>query len=86
MLGDFRRRRHFRYALLPALRRNQTVQIVAIRSIRTKRFLVKQALDSASRAYLVTVPGGPNRPTHFAMPAASEQNYADARKCGCQKT
>ncbi len=86
MLGDFRRGRHFRYELLPTLRRDQTVQIVAIRSISTKRLLVKQALDAASRAYLVTVPSGPNRPAHFAMPAAPEQNYADSRKCGCQKT
>jgi hypothetical protein len=52
----------------------QSIEIVAVRSIRPERMLVKKALDAAPEAHLIGALVGSNRPAHFAMPATPQQH------------
>jgi len=57
--------------------RKQTLQVVAVGSVSAKGVLVEQALYAATSADLIGTALGPDRPTHFAMPAAAEK-YGNA--------
>jgi hypothetical protein len=50
--------------------RNESLKIVAIRTIAPKSVFIEQALDAATGAYLVGTSLGTDRPTHLTVPAA----------------
>ncbi len=54
---------------------NETVQIVAIRSIRTKVVFVEETLYTAAQANLVGMVLGTDWPAHFAMPATAQNHH-----------
>ena len=58
---------------------DKTIQIVAVGSVGTEGVFIEKTLDATSQANLVGVSLRANRPTHLAVPAASEQYDADAR-------
>ena len=64
---------------------DQPVQVITIRAIGAKRFLVEETLDPATQADLVGVTLGADRPTHLAVPATTEQHHADSGHSGGQK-
>jgi hypothetical protein len=57
---------------------NQTVQIVAVRSVSAKFPFVEQALDSATHANLVGTFLQSHGPAHFAVPAAAKHHQSGA--------
>ena len=61
--------------------RKQTLQLVAVGSESAKGVLVEQALNAATSADLIGTALGPDRPTHFAVPAAAEK-YGNAGNPG----
>ena len=63
---------------------NESLKIVAIRTIASKSVFIEQALDAATGAYLVGTSLGANRPTHLAVPAPP-QNYGGPGHAGGQK-
>lgn len=69
------------FGLIPG---EQSLQVVTIRAIAAKGILVEEPLDSASCAYLISTALGANRPTHFAVPAASE-DHGGTRQAGCEQ-
>ncbi len=54
---------------------NQAIKIIAVGPVGLEGFLVKQAFDAASHAYLVGVALGANGPAHFAVPATAKHDY-----------
>jgi hypothetical protein len=53
---------------------NQMIEVVAVGSVGTEGLLIEQALDAATQANLIGAILGPNRPTHFAVPATAEDH------------
>jgi hypothetical protein len=66
-------------AASPVLR-DQSIEIVTIRSVRAECLFIKQALDATTQADLIRVILRANRPTHLAVPAAAK----DHDSCGSQ--
>jgi len=58
---------------------NQMIQIVAVGTVGTKGFLIKQALDATAEANLIGMLLEAHRPAHLAMPASAEKNNSGAR-------
>jgi len=53
---------------------SQTLDVVAVWAVAAEGVFIEQTLDSAAGADLVGDSLGANRPTHFAMPAAAEND------------
>jgi hypothetical protein len=51
---------------------NQTIEIVAVGSVRTESLLIEQTLDATTQANLIRAILVANRPTHFAVPATAK--------------
>ena len=66
--------------LLRVIPSDQTPEIVAVWPIGPEDLLVKQALDTATRTHLIGIALSTNRPTHFAMPATSEDYHCRSRE------
>lgn len=81
-LGRRRRNLRGRCAQIP-ISLDQAIQIVVVRAVGTKRFLVKQAFDAATQANLVGMLLRTDRPTHSAMPATPEHHHrSGGHSCG----
>src|ERR1035441_3207017 len=62
---------------------DEFVQVIAERAISAEGFLVEQSLGAAAQANLVGTSLHPNRPTHLAVPAASERHRGRPSQAGC---
>ena len=56
---------------LGAVPRQQSLQVVTVRSVAAEGFLIEQALDAAPGANLIGTSLGADRPAHLPVPAAA---------------
>jgi hypothetical protein len=55
---------------------HQLIEVVTVRSVSAEGLLIEQAFDAAAEANLVGAILEANRPTHFAVPAATKDHYS----------
>ena len=69
-------------AVSPVLR-DQSIEIVTVRSVRAEGLLIKQTFDPTTQADLIRMILKAHRPTHLAMPAAAEDHDSGrSQTCG----
>ena len=62
--------------------RNQFIQIIPVRPIRTEALFIEQPLGATTYADLVRVTLHPHRPAHLAMPAPTERHHDHSSQAG----
>jgi hypothetical protein len=64
---------------------DETVQVGTVGAVGEEVLFIEKTLTSAANAYLVGTALGTNRPTHFAVPTATEDYDACSRQTGCDQ-